>query len=179
MHGCFWEKIMKPGWIAVAASCLFAMVGCGADSHEALIQQTATLLEQAANQVGNIKDEVKKALDLAGGDKKLLATSDEIAKSLEKAGKEAEALKDTGQKLAKVKQEADDFRGSISKKQQADNAEKHNDKLVSAIERLDEEKKALQKLFKALEGLNAEAARPLRDKIREADGQFESLIRQR
>ena len=170
---------MKPRWIAVAAFCLFGLVGCGADSHEALIQRNATLLEQAANQIGNIKDEVDKALKLAGGDKKAFATSDEIAKTLQKATEAAEALRDTGLKLAKVKQEADDLKGTISKEQQDENAKKHIAKIESAIERLDEEKKGLQKRFKTLEDLNPEAARPLKEKILEADGQFESLVRQR
>jgi uncharacterized coiled-coil DUF342 family protein len=120
---------------------------------------------------------VAKALKLAGGDKKAFATSDEIVKTLQKAGEAAEALKDTGQKLGKIKQEADDLKGTISKEQQDENAKKHAAKLLSAIERLNEELKELRRQFKQLEDLNPEAARPLKEKILEADGQFESIVR--
>jgi chromosome segregation ATPase len=161
---------------------LFASVGCGSDTQEVLISKTISELDQAGNLITQIRDELDKAKKEAEPDKTRYANSPEVYKHLKKAEDLAGELKVRGDELSKVRQQIDILKEPVTPEQQAEYAKKVRGKLSGALDTLVNSKNELQKIIQQIESVGREARdalKPIQTKLREADGQFESLNRPR
>jgi oligoendopeptidase F len=151
---------------------LLGIVGCGSDPREALINSTIEYLKQAANDITTIKDRVDEAVKKQEN-KKL------NAKELKEAYSAIDSLKEVPKKLQIAKQRIESVSGSTTAEQRESLRQQFQQKLSSAMARIEEERLALEKSIVAAEAVDADSVKDLRSKLTEAEGSFEMLARQR
>jgi len=151
---------------------LLGIVGCGSDPREALINSTIEYLKQAANDVTTIKDHVDEAVKKQEN-KKL------NAKELKEAYSAIDSLKEVPKKLQIAKQRIESVSGSTTAEQREALRQQFQQKLSSAMARIEEERLALEKSITAAEAVDADSVKDLRSKLTEAEGSFVILARQR
>jgi len=150
------------------------LIGCSSDSREGLIDDTITMIETAATDVGNIKsrvvDAVKKVND--GTEQKL---------NLNEALKAADQLKKFGEESQKIKRRIEQERAPLTEEERKSYVEKKRDKLKSAFDILLKRHVELNKALADAEQINHPSAKieveKLRDRFRDALSPFESLAR--
>lgn len=151
---------------------LLGIVGCGSDPREALINSTIEYLKQAANDVATIKERVDEAVKKQEN-KKL------SAKELKEAYSAIDSLKEVPKKLQLAKQRIESVSGSTTAEQREALRQQFQQKLSSAMARIEEERLALEKSITAAEAVDADSVKELRSKLTEAEGSFVILARQR
>jgi oligoendopeptidase F len=151
---------------------LLGIVGCGSDPREALINSTIEYLKQAANDITTIKERVDEAVKKQEN-KKL------SAKELKEAYSAIDSLKEVPKKLQIAKQRIESVSGSTTAEQRESLRQQFQQKLSSAMARIEEERLALEKSIVAAEAVDADSVKDLRSKLTEAEGSFEMLARQR
>jgi hypothetical protein len=151
---------------------LLGIVGCGSDPREALINSTIEYLKQAANDVTTIKERVDEAVKKQEN-KKL------NAKELKEAYSAIDSLKEVPKKLQIAKQRIESVSGSTTAEQREALRQQFQQKLSSAMARIEEERLALEKSITAAEAVDADSVKELRSKLTEAEGSFVILARQR
>ena len=149
------------------------LVGCGTDSKEGLIEDTINMVQQAANDVGNIKSRVNEAI------KKVDEKGSKL--DLADAGKAADQLKKLGEEAQKIKRRIELDRASITDEDRQTYADNKRGKLASVFGDLIKERNDLNKALDKAEKSNIpnakKAVNDLREKIRDAESPFESLAR--
>lgn len=166
----------------VGSLLLFGLIGCGSDMHEILINKTLGELDNAGTKTRSIQEELVKAQKAADGNQSKYRDSPEVIKAIQNAEEFADQLKKVGLELAKVKQNIDIVKEPITPEQQAENSKKYRDKLRGAVESLVAARTDLQTTIDQIESAGKDAKdtlMPLQVKLREANGQFESLVRPR
>jgi predicted nucleic acid-binding Zn-ribbon protein len=165
---------MKRVLFAVSAFALsFGLVGCGSDSHEGLITNTITMMDNATAEIKNIRNSVETATKEAIAQNK--ATVD-----LTKAIKASENLKKVSEEAMNLKRRIEQERSKITDEEKKQYADKQKEQLNTAFTDLLKAKVALRKQLADTEGLSANAkveVEKLREKIREAESPFESIAR--
>jgi hypothetical protein len=151
---------------------LLGIVGCGSDPREALINSTIEYLKQAANDVATIKERVDEAVKKQEN-KKL------SVKELKEAYSAIDSLKEVPKKLQIAKQRIESVSGSTTAEQREALRQQFQQKLSSAMARIEEERLALEKSIAAAEAVDADSVKELRSKLTEAEGSFVILARQR
>jgi hypothetical protein len=151
---------------------LLGIVGCGSDPREALINSTIEYLKQAANDVATIKERVDEAVKKQEN-KKL------SVKELKEAYSAIDSLKEVPKKLQLAKQRIESVSGSTTAEQREALRQQFQQKLSSAMARIEEERLALEKSIAAAEAVDADSVKELRSKLTEAEGSFVILARQR
>jgi hypothetical protein len=150
------------------------LAGCASDPREAKITAVITYVDSAATSISRIKDSVAAAIKKAEN-KKLDGAE------LKKAVQDVADLKDLagGKKMQGAKQDIEALASSTPKEERAALAEKFRGKLSSAMARLDEERRALEKTILEAEAIDPDSLKELRSKLTEAEGSFVMLARQR
>jgi hypothetical protein len=151
------------------AACL-AVAGCGTDPREGYISSAVGYINDAAGQIGTIKDKVSEAIKKAE-DKKLNAAA------LREANSAIESLRDLGKKMQLVKQRTDAAGASITEEQKEELRKNYQGKIQSALEGLEEERVKLQKTLQEAEAIDPEGVRDLRNQLTQAEGVFAVLAR--
>lgn len=173
--------------LPLIGSLLFIFVaGCGVDNQEKMMQETLVLWEKAGTYVNTIREELDKAIKDCGGNQNVFLKVDDKTKqvyaALQKAVDTAEDLRKIGKDLAETRQKIDLLKETLTAEQKAENRKRLGGKMNSTVQDLVKTKEDLQKSvnqFEALGDKAREALQPLRVKLREAEGQFESLVRAR
>jgi oligoendopeptidase F len=160
---------MKKWLLALGALCFpVVLTGCGTDEREAIVAKAVDRLNQAASSLRSVKDNVSKWATEVGDAEK--------AKLLNNAIRASEDIRKVGQDFQEYKSRIDKL-GPLSKDDRDKNLEKFGGKLRSSIENLHKEMTDLDQAFAAAEKTNATALEPLRKKLREAQAEFEVLIK--
>lgn len=164
---------MKKWVMPACALFLSSVLGCGSDNHEKWIHETLDTLNKTTDQVRQIKKNI----------------TDEVAKAKEKKDLSAdqfkpafaitEELNKNGAILLELKRKIDARKDKITKEQREDFAQRYRDQLQKTVEDLAVEQKALDVALQQAEELNASAVVELKKKLREAQGKFELVSKQR
>ena len=167
---------MKRSFILGAAllSCSL-LAGCSSETHEGLISDTITLIEQAGSDVSTIKNQVNDAVKkLEDGKAKTLELKDAV--------KAADALKKTGEKAQEIKRRIEYAREKVTDEERKIYANHQKSRLNDAFKNLLKLREELRKSLDAAEKTSGEnyktAVNDLRKKIEDAQSPFESLSRQ-
>jgi len=152
----------------------FVLAGCASDPREAKISAVIGYVNAAATSIEGIKASVDTSIKKAEN-KKLDAAE------LKKAVQSVADLKDLagGKKMQGVKQDIESLAGTTPKEERDALAEKFRSKLSSAMARLDEERRLLEKTILEAEAIDPDSMKELRSKLTEAEGSFVMLARQR
>jgi len=160
-------------WIALGALLTLSLAGCSPDPREGAIGGGLGNVEAASADLSAIKDEINKAVKKSQKDNVKLTAAD-----FKDALTAVEHLKDDGKKLAEIRNNQADALPPISAEEKEDYVKRYQDRLTSAIDDLQKNKKALNEALVEAETVNRQAVVELRKKIREAEGEFEALARQ-
>ncbi len=151
---------------------LLGLVGCGSDPREALISSTIEYLNAAANDISRIRGNVDEAV-------KKQENKKPSAKELKEAVGKVDGLKELTKNLQIAKQKIESVAGSTTAGQREALRQQFQQKLSSAMARIEEERLALEKSIVAAEELDKDSVQELRSKLTEAEGSFVMLARQR
>jgi hypothetical protein len=146
-------------------------VGCSTDPREAYITAAVGYINDAAGQIGTIKDKVEEAIKKAD-DKKLNAAA------LREANSAIESLRELGKNMQKVKQRTDGAAASITEEEKDDLRKRYQTSVQNALTSLEEERVKLQDKLKEAEAIDPDGIRDLRNQLTQAEGVFAVLARQ-
>jgi hypothetical protein len=158
-------------WLTLLVPMVF-LTGCGSDPREEYIDKAVKYVNDAANELGAIKDRVNAAIKNAK-DNKL------NRKDLSEAKGNIETLRDLGKKMQLVKQNTDAAGSSTSEDEKAELRQRYQKRVQDSLAGLEEERVALQKALQEAEAIDAEGIRDLRDQLTQAEGIFAVLARPR
>ena len=162
---------MKRALVFVGALSMAAtLVGCGSDPREGLVAVALGDVENAATKVTNIKAKIEEAVKKT-----------EVGKTpdFKEALLEVDALKKVAKEMQKHKMEADTLKDKTTEEERKDLTEKFRSRVNSAIDRAAKAKKELNDTMVAVETQHKEGLKIVREKLAEADGEFEAISRQR
>lgn len=148
------------------------LVGCASDPREARINSAIGYLTRAASDIRQVKENVSEAVKKA--ENKKLASA-----PLKEAYTAIESLKNLAKEMQKVKQDIEGLAAATSPDQRDDLAQKFRSKLTLEMAEIDRERRELEKTILEAEAIDPDAARELRSKLSEAEGNFVMLARQR
>lgn len=157
-------------WI-VCGGVLAVNMGCGSGAREDVIDTTLSTLNNVATKVGSINDEITKAVKEA--DKK--KTTPDFKTALEMVAE----LKESSKKLLESKNRAESIKGTLSEEERKELSSRFKSRLNQALEDMANKQVELNKTLKSVEAQHKDAVKELRAKLREAEGEFEVLSRQR
>jgi hypothetical protein len=144
--------------------------GCSSDPREGLVDATVGDIETAATKVQNIKSKIDAAIKNTEAGK----TPD-----FKEALQEADALKKIGKEMQEYKIRADALRGKASEEERQELTERIKPRLNKAIDRAVKATRELNETLASVDAQYKDALKPLRDKLSEANGEFEVIARQR
>jgi ribosome recycling factor len=147
-----------------------AVPGCGSDPREGLVDATAGDVETAATKVTNIRMKIEDAVKKTEAGK----TPD-----FKEALLEVDALKRIAKEMQEFKIKADALKDKTTEEERKDLADKIKPRLNNAIERVAKAKKELNETMAAVEAQHKDALKTVREKLAEADGEFEAISRAR
>lgn len=153
---------------------LAAAGGCRSDPKDSSVQATLAQVEQAQSHLVNLRKAVEDVLAKKKGEADKLT-----AKDFADAEKQAEDLKTVGLKMQESRTKAERVRDEVTDKERKELAGRYADRLRTAIVELRTEKKALDDALHRAEEVNSAAVTPLKNRVRDAFGAFESLAKQR
>lgn len=143
------------------------LVGCGSDPREGLVAAAVGDLDSAATKVQNIKNKVDDAVKKSSGK----------APEFKEAIAEVDALKKIAKDMQELKLRADALAGKTTEEERKDLTDKYKVQLNQAITRLTKARNELKASIVAAETQDKDAVKPLRDKLEEAEGEFEAISR--
>ncbi|MBM4067909.1 MAG: hypothetical protein FJ271_03055 [Planctomycetes bacterium] len=155
-------------WLGCAAGMCLGLIGCSSDTRETLVSVAVKQMNDAASNMASIRQSVEK----------WEKEPKEKAKYLKLAGDAAERLKKNGQAFQEIKQQADklDVLTQQEKEEQAKTFEKS---LRGALTTVTKEMAALNQTMARAEKVDKTGISDLREKLRQAQSEFEVLSRQR
>jgi PBP1b-binding outer membrane lipoprotein LpoB len=158
--------------LMLVGALLMAMtiMGCASDPREGLVDATAGDVETAATKVTNIKLKIEEAVK---------KTETGKTPDFKEAILEVEALKRIAKEMQDFKIKADALKDKTTEEERKDLADKIKTRLNNAMERVAKAKKELNETMAAVEAQHKDALKTVREKLIEADGEFEAISRQR
>jgi hypothetical protein len=169
-QGDLFMRRMVCRWLVVLAPVIIA--GCSSDPRDEYIDKAVKYINDAANELGAIKDRVNAAIK-GTKDNKL------SAKELREASANVETLRDLGKKMQLVKQQTDGLGASTNDEEKADLRQRYQKRVQDALATLEEERVALQKTLQEAEAIDPDGIRDLRNQLTQAEGIFAVLARPR
>ena len=154
---------------------LLGLVGCGRDERDGLINETIAQIDRATSVLGNIKDTLQKGLKTAEDEKRAVnaADFDKIVKEI------IPELKEVGGNMQALKRQTESLRDKITTEERKTLADKFTKRTEQALTSLREEQAALSKLLQKAQGISEEAVRELKQRLAEAQGEFEVIAKLR
>jgi hypothetical protein len=146
------------------------LTGCGADTHEGLVQETIQQMRAAGTEVSIITAKVRDATDEA-------KKANKSKLDLTAAGKAADKLKETGTRIVLLKQRIDYVKSKITPEEREEYAKNNKSNLNDAFKKLLQEKEDLRKALADAEAIDKDRTDELRKKIVEAESPFEAQAR--
>jgi predicted nucleic-acid-binding protein len=144
------------------------LVGCGSDPRKGLVDGTVENLQNAATKVANINKKIDEAVKKTESGK----TPD-----FKDAIQEVESLKDIAKKMRTLKTETEALKEKTPEEEQKALRETIRGPLNDAIERLSKAKRDLNDTLAAVEQEHKDALKTVREKLTEAEGEFEAIAR--
>lgn len=144
------------------------LTGCGSDPRDGLVAATVNDINTAASKIDNIKNKINEAVKNAEGGK----TPD-----FKEAAKEVDALKGIAKEMQRRKLEAEAIKDKGTDEERKEIAENYRKRVNDAIELVSMKKKELNETLAAVEADHKSALKEVRDKLAEADGEFEAISR--
>jgi F0F1-type ATP synthase membrane subunit b/b' len=148
------------------------LFGCATDPREGLISSAIGQLNEAANKIASIKDDVDKSI--AKGENNKLS-----AKELKDSYTSIEDLKNLSKEMQKIKQRADAVGGTLTADERTNLREQFQKRLNDAMANIERERSELEKKLVEAEAKDPDAVKELRSKLTEVEGNFVMLARQR
>ncbi len=145
------------------------LTGCSSDPRDGLVAVTIGDIETAATKIDNINTKIKDAVKNTDPGK----TPD-----FKEAAKEVDALKGIAKEMQKHKLEADAIKDKATEEDRKEIAVKYRDAVNRAIDLVATKKKELNETLIEVEANHKGALKEVRDKLTEADGEFEAIARQ-
>src|SRR5215475_2898925 len=110
-------------------SLCIVLAGCNSDSREGLIDDTVSMMNQAATEMGNIKNRVNEAVESVKSGKSTKLDLSEAAKAADK-------LKEAGQKTLEIKARIEREKTQITEEERKNYAANKQEVLNSAFKNL-------------------------------------------
>src|ERR1022692_2695668 len=148
---------------SLALGMCLALVGCGSDPREGLVNGTVEKLQNAATKVANINKKIEEAVKKTESGK----TPD-----FKEAILEVESLKNLAKEMQRLKTETEALKEKTPEEEQRALRDKIRGPLNDAIERLSKAKKDLNDTLVAVDKDHKDALKPVREKLTEAEGEF-------
>lgn len=167
------EMGMRKWFVFAGALLLCAMVGCGGDNREQWLIEALKTLSTARDEVRQIKKNVEDEVAKAKDKKELSADQFKAAFAV------TEELKKRGATLLDIKRNIDAPKNKITQEEREQFAQKYRGELQQMINDLTAEQKALDEALRKAEEINPQAVADLKKKLREAQGMFELVAKQR
>jgi protein subunit release factor A len=145
-----------------------SLVGCGSDQREGLVNGTVKKLENAATKVANINKKIEEAVK---------KTEQGKTPDFKEAIVEVESLKQIAKEMQALKTETEALKEKTPEEEQQALREKIRVPLNDSIERLTKAKKELNDTLAAVDKDYKDALKPVREKLAEAEGEFEAIAR--
>lgn len=154
---------------------LLGVAGCGGGERDGLINETIALLNRATTVIGNIKNGVVAGMKTAESEKRKIKAEDfeSIMKDL------IPEFKDVGTKMQMVKRQIDAHKEGVTEEQRKALAEKFATPTRTATAALQEEQKQLHAVLQRAQSIDADAVKDLKQKLTEAQGEFETIAKLR
>src|ERR1700683_4768915 len=156
--------------LAAALAMGTTLVGCGSDPREGLVAAAVTDVDNAATKVSNIKLKIEDAVKKAEAGK---------APDFKDALLEVDALKKIAKEMQELKMKADALKDKTTEDEKKELSETFKIRLNTANERVAKAKKELNDTLVAVKAQHKDALTTVREKLAEADGEFESISRLR
>ena len=144
------------------------MIGCGSDPREGLVDAAVVGVETGATKVMNIKNKIEDAVK---------KTETGKTPDFKEALLEVDALKKIAKEMQDLKIKADALKDKTNEEERKDLADRIKPRLNSAIDRVVKAKKELNETMVAVEAQHKDALKTVREKLAEADGEFEAISR--
>ncbi len=160
------RALVLMGVLALSAG----LVGCSTDPREGLVAATVGDLETAATKVANIKTRLDDAVKKT-----------EVGKNpdFKEAILEIDGLKKIAAEMKNKKNQADALKDTTTEEEKKELTDRVKGRLVDVVDRLSKAKKELNDTMAQLEVQHKDALKTVREKLIEADGEFEAISRQR
>jgi hypothetical protein len=166
------EEMRMKKWIAWASAVvvMVCLTGCGSDLREVLVGKAIDDLGKAASTIQGIRENVEKwEAETKDAEKK---------KFLDNAISATDTLKQVGQGFQGIKQATERLEPS-SREQREELRRSFRDRLDKAIERLRKEQRSLNDAITRADGIKKGALAELKEKLQQAQGEFEVLTKPR
>lgn len=155
-------------WLSCAACMCLVLVGCGSDQRETLVSEAVKQMNEASGNMVSIRQSVEK----------WEKEPKEKTKYLKAAGEAAERLKKNGQSFQFIKQQAEKLE-ALTQQEKDDLAKSFSKNLRGALDSVAKEMTALNATMARVEKTDKTSISDLREKLRQAQSEFEVLSRQR
>lgn len=143
-------------------------IGCAGDTREAHINNVLTFLNNTSSHLGSIK---KKLGEVVKKDKVVADDIKDVQETVEKIREEGKLLQDLNRKIM-----ADTDKTPLTKDDMETYQKKFAGSIEEAMRSLGEEERAVIDLVDRLEDKNKSLAVDLRKKLKDANGEFQSII---
>lgn len=155
-------------WLGCAAGMCLGLIGCGSDRRETLVSVAVKQMNDAAGNMASVRSSVEK----------WEKEPKEKAKYLKLAGDAADRLKKNGQAFQEIKQQADNLE-ALTQQEKEEQAKNFKKNLRGALDAVTKEMNALNQTMARAEKMDKAGISDLREKLRQAQSEFEVLSRQR
>ena len=155
--------------LTVALGMCVTMVGCGSDPREGLVAATIQEVEAAATKVANIRTKIDDAVK---------KTETGKVPDFKEVLVEVDGLKKIAKLMQELKAKADVLKDKTTDEERKDLTEKNRVPLNKANERVAEARAKLNETMAAVEAQHKDALKTVREKLIEADAEFEAISRQ-
>jgi pyruvate/2-oxoacid:ferredoxin oxidoreductase beta subunit len=164
---------MKKGLVLAAAWMLFFLSGCGSDQRETLANHALTMLDDTNTKIVAVRERIEDAMKKM--DKGL---------NLQDAMRACEELKRKGKELQNTYNAIHALRDPVPEEERKQYVERLRERIQSGILKLNDETLLLNSKFRELQETAQDptskaAVEELEKKLKEAQGEYDSLARQR
>ena len=146
-----------------------SLVGCGSDPREGLVAATIQEVEAAATKVSNIRNKIDDAVK---------KTETGKTPDFKEALLEIDGLKKIAKLMQELKVKADALKDKTTEEERKELTDKNRLPLNKANERVAEARAKLNETLAAAEAQHKDALKTVREKLTEADAEFEAISRQ-
>ena len=155
--------------LTIALGMCVTLAGCGTDPREGLVAATIQDVEAAATKVTSIRTKIDDAVKKTEPGKAL---------DFKEALVEVDGLKKIAKLMQELKAQADVLKDKTTDEERKDLTEKNRVPLNKANERVADARAKLSKTMADVEAQHKDALKTVREKLIEADAEFEAISRQ-
>jgi hypothetical protein len=155
--------------LTVALGTCVSLVGCGSDPRPGLVTATIQEVEAAATKVSTIRSKIDEAVKKTEAGK----TPD-----FKEVLIEVDGLKKIAKQMQELKVKADALKDKTTEEERKELTDKNRLPLNKANERVAEARAKLNETLAAVEAQHKDALKTVREKLTEADAEFEAISRQ-